>query len=474
MNNPTYTATMQTSEMKQSTKTPPAHAGSRETIIQENLDYTLFSWSKQKGIAPIAVQRAEGVYLYDYDGKRYIDFSSGLMNVNIGHGNQRVTDAVVRQMREAAYVTPSCVTKVRGELGKKLAEICPGDLNKAFFTLCGATSIENAIKLARLYTGRHKILSRYQSYHGASIGAISAGGDPRRLPVDAQQAPNFVHFDLPYAYRFEYGKENLLSYCVNSLERQIAYEGPGNIAAILLEGQSGSSGCFLYPPGYLQAVRALCDKHGILLIIDEVMSGFGRTGKWFGFEHHNIVPDMICMAKGLTCGYLPFGCVMVTDRIAAKYDDAVLPLGLTYSAHPVSCAAALETLHIYEDDQLIENASAMGHYLDQRIEEMKKVHPSIGDWRNQGLLGCLELVKDRRTKEPMAPFNAKPEESAVMNKVAAKIKELGMYTFVRWGFIFIAPPLCITKEQMDEGLAIISEALSIADKASPNPSEGGA
>ena len=440
-------------------------ASQSQQILQDNSDFTMFSWSKQKGIAPLAIERAEGVYLYDFDGNRIIDFSSGLMNVNIGHGNQRITDAVVKQMQQVSYVTPSCVTKVRGDLGKKLAEICPGDLNKAFFTLCGATSVDNAIKLARLYTGRHKILTRYQSYHGASIGAMSAGGDPRKLPVDNQQAPNFIHIDIPIAYRWEYGEDNLLKETVASLERMIAFEGGGNIAAILLEGESGSSGCLKYPVGYLKAVRALCNQHGILLIIDEVMSGFGRTGKWFGFENHGIVPDMICMAKGLTCGYLPFGCLMVSDTIAAKYDDVVLALGLTYSAHPVACAAALETLKIYEDDQLIENTRAMETYLNRRMEDLKKIHPSIGDWRNTGLLGCLELVKNRTTKEPMAPFNAKPDEMVVMNKVAAKIKALGMYTFVRWGYIFIAPPLCITTAQIDEGLAIISEALKIADEA---------
>lgn len=435
-----------------------------EKIVQENLDYTLFSWSKQKGINPIAVERGEGVYLFDYDGKRYIDFSSGLMNVNIGHGDQRVTEAVVKQMREVSYVTPSCVTKVRGELGRKLAEICPGDLNKAFFTVCGASAIENAIKLARLYTGRHKILTRYQSYHGASSGAMTASGDPRKLPVDSQQAPNFVHFDLPYSYRWEYGEENLLKESVTSLERIIAYEGAGNIAAILLEGESGSSGCLKYPVGYLRQVREICDKNGILLIMDEVMSGFGRTGKWFGFENHGIVPDMITMAKGLTSGYVPFGCLMVSDKIAAKYDENMLPLGLTYSAHPVCCAAALETLKIYEDDNLISNAAAMGEYINSQIDKLKQIHPSIGDWRNTGLLGCLELVKNKTTKEPMAPFNAKPDEMSVMNKVAAKIRELGMYTFVRWNYIFIAPPLCIGKPQVDEGLEIISEALKIADE----------
>lgn len=442
----------------------PSTLSETAEIIQDNLDYTLFSWSKQKGIDPIAVKYAEDVYLYDYDDKRYIDFSSGLMNVNIGHGNQRITEAVAKQMREVSYVTPSCVTKVRGELGKKLASLCPGDLNKAFFTLCGASSIENAIKLARLYTGRHKILSRYQSYHGSSSGAMSASGDPRRIPVDAQQAPNFVHFDLPYLYRWEHGEQALLQESIAQLERIIAYESPANIAAILLEGESGSSGCLQYPKGYLQQVSAICKKHGILLIMDEVMSGFGRTGQWFGFQNHDIIPDMIVMAKGLTSGYLPFGCLMVSDAVAAKFDDNVLPLGLTYSAHPVSCAAALETLKIYEDEDLIGNASKMGKYIEERVEGLKMIHPCIGDFRNTGLLGCLELVKNRDTKEPMAPFNAKPDEMAVMNKVAARIKQLGMYTFVRWSYLFIAPPLCITKEQADEGLAIISEALRIADE----------
>ncbi|HSN09029.1 MAG TPA: aminotransferase class III-fold pyridoxal phosphate-dependent enzyme [Hanamia sp.] len=436
-----------------------------QEIIDESLDYTLFSWSKQKGINPIAVERAEGVYLYDYNGKKYLDFSSGLMNVNIGHGNQRITMAVTKQMQQVSYVTPSSVTKVRGELGKKLAQICPGNLNKAFFTLSGADSIENAIKLARLYTGRHKILSRYKSYHGSSNAAMTVSGDPRKLPVDSQQATNFVHFEIPYLYRWEYGEENLLKESLSQLERIIAYEGPTNIAAILLEGESGSSGCMKYPKGYLKKVREICNRTGILLIIDEVMSGFGRTGKWFGFQNHDIIPDMIAMAKGLTSGYLPFGCLMVSEKIASKFDDVMLPLGLTYSAHPVCCAAALENLNIYEDENLIENASEMGTYLDAQIEILKQKHLSIGDWRNTGLLGCLELVKNRNTKEPMAPFNAKPDEMIIMNKVAAKIKELGMYTFVRWNYIFIAPPLCVTKEQIDEGLAIISKAINIADEA---------
>ncbi|HEV8271413.1 MAG TPA: aminotransferase class III-fold pyridoxal phosphate-dependent enzyme [Chitinophagaceae bacterium] len=434
-----------------------------QEVIQDSLDYTLFSWSKQKGISPIAVKYGEGVYLYDYDGKRYIDFSSGLMNVNIGHGNQRVTEAVMKQMQEVSYVTPSCVTKIRGELGKKIASITPKGLTKTLFTVCGASAIENAIKLARLYTGRHKILCRYQSFHGGSYGSMSAGGDPRKLAADSQQSPNFVHFDLPIAYRWEYGEENLLKESIKNLERVMAFEGPQNIAAILLEGESGSSGCLKYPVGYLKKVRELCDKHGILFIADEVMSGWGRTGKWFGFENHGIVPDMIATAKGITSGYLPLGALIVSDKIAERYDDNILWLGLTYSAHPVSLAASLEVLKIYEDENMIENAAAMGKYMDGKMEELKKNHPSIGDWRNTGLLGCIELVKNRTTREPMAPFNAKPDEMAIMNKVAARLKELGMYTFVRWNYIFVAPPLCINKEQIDEGLTMISDAISIAD-----------
>ncbi|HSC40117.1 MAG TPA: aminotransferase class III-fold pyridoxal phosphate-dependent enzyme [Chitinophagaceae bacterium] len=437
-----------------------------QEIIQDNLDYTLFSWSKQKGIAPIAVKYAEGVYLYDYDGKRYIDFSSGLINVNIGHGNQRVTNAVVKQMQEVSYVTPGCVTKARGELGKKLAEITPGNLKKTLFTVCGATAIENAIKLARLYTGRHKIIARYRAFHGSSYGAMTAGGDPRKLAADAQQAPNIVHVEDPYCYRCPWGKEitSCSRECVSHIERVIEFEGPENVAAILMEGESGSSGCIKYPPDYLKKVRALCDKHGILLIADEVMSGFGRTGKWFASELHGVVPDMIATAKGITAGYLPLGALIVTDTIADHFNDKVLWLGLTYSAHPVTCAAGVEVLKIYEDEHLIENAERMGHYIEQRVEELKAKHPSIGDFRNTGLLGCIELVKNRSTKEPMAPFNAKPEEMAIMNKVAGKLKQLGMYAFVRWNYVFIAPPLTITQEQADEGLAIISEAIAIADE----------
>ncbi len=435
--------------------------------IKDSLDYTLFSWSSQGALSPIHADHAKGVYLFDSDGKKYIDFSSQLMNVNIGHGRQEVTEAVARQMERLSYVAPSFTTDVRGELGKRLEAISPAGLTKTFFTLGGAEAIENAIKLARLHTGRHKIMTQYRAYHGATIGAMTAGGDPRKLKVDAQQAPNFVHVENPYAYRCPWYSDSIEE-CgkrgIASLENILKYEGPENFAAILMEGESGSSGCIKYPPYYLKEVKRLCDKYGILLIIDEVMSGFGRTGKWFGIDHHDVSPDMMCIAKGLTAGYLPLGGLMVSETIAKAYDDNYLPLGLTYSAHPVACASALAVLDIYEKDNLIELAVDNGRYIDYKMTELMDRHPSIGDWRNTGMLGCIELVKNRKSKEPMAPWNASASEMKTMKKVAAKVRELGMFTFVKWNFIFVAPPLNITQSQIGEGLNIISQAITIADQ----------
>lgn len=438
-------------------------------IIQDTLDYTLTSWSKQRGINPPVIERAEGVYLYTAEGKRILDFSSQLICSNIGHGNPKVAQAVQKQIQEVSYIYPGMTTKARADLGKKLAEISPGSLNRTFFTLGGAEAIENAIKLARTYTGRHKIITFYQSYHGATYGAITAGGDPRKLAVDSQQMPNIIHVENPYYYRCPWNSDTPEECGENAaahLERVIQFEGPGSVAAILIEGESGSSGCIKYPPNYWQLVRKIADKYGIVLIDDEVMSGFGRTGKWFGVEHHGVVPDIMCMAKGLTSAYLPLGGIIVKEEIAKYFDDKPLPLGLTYSAHPVCCAAANAVLEIYTEDNLIENAAKMGKYIESKVEEMKTVHPSIGDFRNTGLLGCLELVKNRETKEPVARWNAPPDEMETMNKVMTKITELGMFTFMRWNLIFIAPPLCITKEQVDEGLGIISKSLKIADEDS--------
>jgi len=436
-------------------------------IIKNNLGYTLFSWTKQANLNPINASHAKGSYIYDRDGKKYLDFSSQLMNVNIGHGNQRITDAVAKQMKEVSYVFPGMATDVRGKLGKKIAEITPGNLTKTFFTLGGAEAIDNSIKLARMYTGRHKIITHYRSYHGATYGAITAGGDPRRFPVDSQAVPNIIHVENPYAYRCPWNSDSIEEcgeLALSHLERVIQFENPDSIAAILFEGESGSSGCIKYPPMYLKNVRKICDRYGILLIDDEVMSGFGRTGKMFGINHHDVTPDIMCLAKGLTSGYLPLGGMVVTDKIADYFNDNAFALGLTYSAHPTLCAAALENLNIIEDENLVEKAANMGTYLESEVAKLKDKHPSIGDFRNTGLLGCIELVKNRGTKEPITPWNAAPDQMEITNKMAAKIRDLGMFTFVRWNWIFIAPPLNVSKEEIDEGLKIISQAIAIADE----------
>lgn len=439
----------------------------KEEILRNNLDYTIFSWSKQSGLNPLNIKSAKGVYLHDRSGKKILDFSSQLMNMNIGHGHPRVKEAVMKQMDEVSFVHPGMITKARGELGRKLAEITPGSLKKTFFTNAGAEAIENAIKFARLYSGRHKIISLYQSYHGASYGALSVGGDPRKFAHDAQQSPNFIHVENPFFYRCPWNSktpEECTENAAAHMERVIKYEGPNNVAAILMEGESGSSGCIKYPPNYWKRIREIADKYGILLIADEVMSGFGRTGKWFGVDNHNVVPDIMCFAKGLTCGYIPLGGIIIKEELISHFNDKPLPIGLTYSAHAVACAAAVEVLKIYEDEKLIDNAANMGAYISQQVEKLKQKHPSIGDFRTTGLLGCIELVKNRKTKEPMAPWNASPTEMEIMNKVNAKLVELGMFTFVRWNYIFTCPPLCITKDEMDEGLEIISKGISVADE----------
>jgi taurine--2-oxoglutarate transaminase len=438
-----------------------------QQIIKDNLDYTLFSWGKQGGLNPINVSHAKGSYFYDRDGKKYLDFSSQLMNVNIGHGNQRITEAVAKQMKEMSYAYPGMATDIRGKLGKKISEITPGNLTKSFFTLGGAEAIENAIKLARIYTGRHKVIAQYRAYHGATNGAISVGGDPRKFAVDSNAMPNIVHVENPYAYRCPWSSSSIEECgerAFANLERIVKLENPDSVAAILLEGESGSSGCIKYPPMYLKKVRELCDRYGILFIDDETMSGFGRTGKMFGINHHGVTPDIMVMAKGLTSGYLPLGAAVVTDKIADYFNENAMIIGLTYSAHPTLCAAALENIKIIEEENLVERAAEMGTYIEAEVEKLKAKHPSIGDFRNTGLLGCIELVKNRKTKEPTTPWNAKPHEMEATLRMAAKVRELGMFTFVRWNWIFIAPPLNVSKQEVDEGLKIISQVIAIADE----------
>lgn len=433
-------------------------------MAQLNKEYTLFEWSAQATFNPIAVTRAKGVHFWDADGKRYIDMNSMLMNVNIGHGDERVIKAIQDQAAKLPYVSPYMATEVRGRLGQLLAEITPGNLKKSFFTLGGAEANENAIKIAKLVTGRQKIIARYRSFHGATAGAITLTGDPRRWPAEPS-IPGVIHVHDPYRYRCRWcEKEPVCNLnCLNHVEDTIQFEGPHTIAAIIMEPVTGTNGIIIPPDGYLQGIRYLCDKYGILFIADEVMSGFGRTGEWFAVNHWKVTPDIMTVAKGLTSGYAPLGAAIVTDKIAEYFEDHVLWGGLTYGAHALGCAAAIACIGVYKEDNLIERARTMGQYLAQKEDEMMARHPSVGEVRHIGLFSIFEIVKNRQTKEPMAPFNAKASEMGPMALVAKYLREHGFATFVRWNHILVNPPLVITQQELDEGLAILDAALEITD-----------
>lgn len=438
----------------------------RDEIVKENKTYTLASWRTQGDWDPLLVTHAEGVYFYDSEGKKYLDWASQVVNVNLGHGNPEVIQAIKDQADKLCYISPSTATEVRGNLGRLLSEITPPHLNKSLFTTGGADAVENAIKIARLFTGKRKIITRYRSYHGATAGAMTAGGDPRRL-ANEPGIDGIVRFHCsdPYRNPMYTNRTEAEGDAISAdlLERTILMEGPEYIAAILLEGYSGSSGIFQPSEIFWNSVQQLCDKYGILLIIDEVMSGFGRTGKWFGFNHYpNLKPDIVCMAKGITSGYIPLGAVLVSDEIAAYFDKHTLWSGLTYSAHTLACAAGVAVLSVYHEYNLIENAKLMGGLLKSELEKLKEKHPCIGDIRGTGLLQVIDLVKNRGSKEPLSPFNGPSTEP--MLKVTAKLKSLGLTSFIRWNWIFCAPPLIITEEQLMTGINIIDEALSIADK----------
>ncbi|SHN33779.1 aminotransferase class III-fold pyridoxal phosphate-dependent enzyme [Mucilaginibacter sp. OK098] len=432
-----------------------------------NVDYTLFPYVAQGGLKPLHVKNADGIFFYDDNKKKYIDFSSQYMNVNIGHGHPAVMNAVIDQMLSFSYMNPSFATDARGELGLELAKLLPRNLTKTFFTLGGSDAIDSAVQIARRYTGRSKIITMSRSYHGGTYSALSLSGDPRRLLAGDHTMRDVVRVNNPYFYRCPWGSktfEECGTNCAANLETVIEAQGGETIAAIILEGESGTSGCIKYPPNFWKLVRGICDKYGILLVDDEVMSGFGRTGKMFAIEHHDVLPDIMCMAKGITSGYLPLGAVAVSEKISSFFDDHALPCGFTCSAHPVSCAAALAVLNVYKEEQLVENASKMGHYIYKKLEELSSIHPSIGDFRITGLLGCIELVKDRSTKEPITATIDGAHNMEVMNKIDSVFKELGLFTLLRWNLIFIAPPLCITKEQIDDAFEILSAGLSEADK----------
>lgn len=434
---------------------------SSKQVIQENRDYTLFSWSVQSTSNPIHMTKSKGVWFWDGDGNKWLDFSSQLININVGHQHPKVLEAIKKQVDELCFAGPSFATEPRGQLGKKLAEVT--GLAKSFFCLGGAEANENAMKIARLYTGRDKIITRYRSYHGATMGAVTASGDPRRWPVEPG-IPGIVRAFDPYCYRCPFGKtpDSCKRECVSHIEEIIQLEGPHTIAAIMVEGITGSNGLLVPPDDYYPKLRALCDKYGILLITDEVMSGFGRTGKWLSTQHYGIKPDIVTCAKGLTSGYMPLGAVIVSKPIADYFEDHMLWGGLTYSGHPVSCAAAVANLAVYEEEHLFENTLEQGRYLGERLEAMRKKYACVGDVRYIGLFSVLELVKDKTTKEPLAPFNGSSPE---MQKLAGYLKSKHIYAFSRFNMLWVCPPLVINREELKYGLDVIEEGLALVDQA---------
>jgi taurine---2-oxoglutarate transaminase len=438
-------------------------------ILPLSMEHSFWTWSAQARVSPIPVTRAKGVYFWDADGKRYLDFNSMTMCVNIGHGDERVINAIIEQAKSLPYAAPGMATKPRAILGELLSQITPGNLDHFMFTLGGADANENAVKLARGYTDKHKILTRYRSYHGASAGAMALTGDPRRLPWEPNLMPGVIHFLDPYRYRSTFHRTNpniseaeFTQDYLNHLEEIILYEGPESIAAILLESVTGTNGIIIPPEGYLQGVRKLCDKYKILMIADEVMSGFGRTGKWFAVDHWNVVPDLLTMAKGLTSAYAPLGAVAMKPEIAAAYNDQTYQGGLTYTAHPISLAAAIANINVLKDDHLIEHTHDMGPVLHRLLNDLGEQHASVGEVRSIGLFGVIELVRDRKTKEPLAPWNSSSPE---MNALRKQLLEKGLFMYTHWHTVLIIPPLIITEEQLNEGFAILEAALSNTDKS---------
>lgn len=433
-------------------------------ILPLCLETNFWTWSAQKSVKPISVKSASGVHFTDVDGKKYLDFNSMTMCVNIGHGNRRVIDAIAAQAAELPYAAPGMATAPRAMMGSLLKEICPPGLDHFLYTLGGADANENAIKLARATTGRFKILARYRSYHGASLGALAATGDPRRVAWEPQVAPGVVHFLDPYRYRSTFHRtqpdlpeEDFCRDYLNHLEEIIQFEGPETIAAVMLETVTGTNGVIIPPPGYLPGVRAICDRYGILLIADEVMSGFGRTGRWFAVDHWNVRPDLMTMAKGLTSGYAPLGAVAMTSAVAKTFDSRTYQGGLTYNGHPISLAAAVANIEVLRDDHLVENSAALGPVLHRLNSDLAEKHELVGETRNIGLFGVIELVKDRKSREPVCEYNS---ASPLMNRLKKKLLDRGLYLYTHWHTLLIIPPLCITAEQLAEGYAVIDQALT--------------
>ena len=428
-----------------------------------NRRYDLIPWAAQNAVHPVTrIERGEGAYIYDSDGRKYLDFSSQLVNVNLGHGHPKVVKAIQEQAARLCYIGPHFTTDAREKLGAKLAEIAPGDISTAFFTDSGSEANEIAITIARLVTGRRKIMTRYRSYHGTTSGALSASGDPRRIAAGYEQ-PNVVRIFDPYCHRcsFKLTYPGCGVHCAASVEEVIQREGPGQIAALLAEPMTAAAGGIAPPPEYFPMLREICDRYGILLIADEVITGFGRTGKWFAMDHWGVVPDMITSAKGITSGYVPMGVVMMRDHIARHFDDNWIPVGSTQTANPIACAAAVATLEAYEEDGLIENAAAMGVVLRDGLEKLKAKHDVISDVRNLGLLACIELVSDGVTREPLSASFGHDESIAWIKR---RVLELGLEVRVSDHFILIGPPLSITAEEIAWAMTVFDVILGEVDE----------
>lgn len=433
-------------------------------IKEMQVKYNLQSWSKQKGINPIPIEKADGIYMWDFDGNRYSDMSSQLVNLNVGHNCRPIIEAIKEQAEKYCYLSPSYGSEPRAKLAKMIIDLMPDNMGKVFFTNGGADANENAIKIARMYTGRNKVFSRYRSYHGSTFGAGNLTGEPRRYPLEPS-IPGFVHFFDPYIYRepikFE-SEKAAADYYVAKLREQVIYEGPDSVAAIVMETITGSNGVIIPPEGYLQGVRKLCDEFGIMMICDEVMAGWGRTGKMFAFENFGVKPDIVSFAKGVTCGYVQLGGVAVSKEVAAYFDDHLLSCGLTYSAHPLACAAGVACVNYYKEANILENVNKVGKVLGDILEELKAKHPCVGDVRYIGLFTSIELVKDKETKEPLVPYGKDPEGR--MGKIIGALKAKGFMTYSHENMIFVSPPLIITEEQIKEEMVKVDAVLYDVDK----------
>lgn len=435
-----------------------------EEIRETQKTYVLQSWNKQKGLNPIPIEHCDNIYLYDYDGNRYADMSSLHVNMNLGYGNEDINNAIKSKLERYAFISEAYADEDRAELAKLIVSLMPDNMGKVFFTNAGADANENAVKIARMYTGRNKIFSRYRSYHGSTFGAGNLTGEPRRYALEPG-VPGFVKFMDPYLYRDNLPfatEEECTSYYLRKLEEQIVYENPDNVAAIVMETITGTNGIIIPPKGYLPGVRKICDKYGIMMVCDEVMAGWCRTGKMFAFQNFDVKPDIVTFAKGVTCGYVQLGGVCVSKEIAAYFDDHVLSCGLTYNGHPLACAAGVACVNYYLKHDIPGHVTEVGKVLGELLEEMKAKHPCVGDVRYIGLFSAVELVKDKTTREPLVPYGRDPE--GVMGKVLGMLKARRFMTFGHENMILVAPPLIITEAQLREELAKLDEVLGEVDK----------